>query len=312
MITETIATVLAQTRRADQIIVVDDGSTDDTSSVLAGFGDQIQVISIRNSGDLVARNTGLRAATSELVAFCDSDDLWKPEFLAEMVFFWESGNHPLCAYSDFHHVRDGRWEEVSKFSSAPAGYWDDLESLEGAHFLFRAPTFRSLLSFQPFFCSCMIVDRERFVSVGGWDEGVSRSVGCDFATTLRIGEHPPIGVLQKPLVGIRKHAGNFSGDVQKMNLGDAHVLEYVLATRPTLAPYAAEIRASINDRRLDAFDTAFARGDFAAVKSISELLPSGWYGLRHHVKRTIAASPESLRELGWKLTTEPSPQGDLS
>ena len=90
-----------------------------------------------------------------------------------------------------------------------------------------------------------MADRDFFRAIGGWDESASRIVGSDFATALRLAEHAPLGVLHAPLVGIRRHDGNFSADTVAMNLGDARILEQVLASRPGLAPLADAIRASI-------------------------------------------------------------------
>jgi glycosyltransferase involved in cell wall biosynthesis len=303
LIPETLDRIFAQTIQAAEIIVVDDGSTDATKAVLAGYADSIRAVHIVNAGDLVARNTGLRAATGDLVAFCDSDDLWQPDHLAAMTQFWSRGQGPIAAYADFQEVRDGEWSSTSKFESAPTGYWAGMTPIDSTHVLFDRPIVSDLLQFQPFFPSCMVVVRERFLAIGGWDEGVSRMVGCDFATTLRIAEHPPIGVLRRPTVGIRKHPGNFSGDVQRMNLGDADVLEYVLASRPSLASSAAEIRHSISHRRLAAFDTAFARGDFNAVRATSQKLPSTALTSRHRVKAMISDLPAPIRRLAWSILT---------
>lgn len=303
LIGETLDRVLTQTLRPFEVIVVDDGSTDATRERLAGYGDRVRVIAIANSGDLVARNTGLRAASGDLAAFCDSDDLWEPGHLAEMVPFWDGGYGPIGAYADFREVHDGRWDERSKFAGAPPGYWDGLEPLGGGErALMREDAVRQLLVFQPFFPSCMVVDRARFLEIGGWDEGVSRMVGCDFATTLRVAEHPPIGVLRRVTVGIRKHAGNLSGDVLRMNLGDADVLDHVLATRTSLAGYRAEIDASIALRRRAAFDTAFATGDFAAVRQIAGLL-GGRRPFSQHVKHGVARLPGVARRPVWRGLT---------
>ena len=294
LLIETLDSILAQDLPAREIIVVDDGSKDDTPSVLARYAPRVQSIRISNSGDLVARNTGLRAATSRLVAFCDSDDLWRPNFLSAMARFWTLEPRLFAAYSDFVVVRDNIWLQQSKFAAAPPSFWSGMRQVAPTYGVFDVPIPERLVRFQLFFTSCMAVDRAALLAAGGWDEGVSRMRGCDFATALRVAEHPPIGLLRQPLVGIRKHPGNFSGDVEKMNLGDADVLEYVLRTRPTLAPFTSQIRDSIGDRRNDALDSAFARRDFAAVRAIYALPAGSRRDARHLIKHAISRLPNSV------------------
>ena len=77
-----LESVFAQTFRDFEIIVVNDGSTDDTASVLAGYGDRIQVVSQSNRGVSAARNAGLRVSVGEYLVFLDDDDEWMPEMLA--------------------------------------------------------------------------------------------------------------------------------------------------------------------------------------------------------------------------------------
>lgn len=77
-----IDSVLSQVPPPDEVIVVDDGSTDDTWTVLAGYGERIRAIRRENGGAAAARNTGLAVATGDWVAFLDSDDLWLPGRLA--------------------------------------------------------------------------------------------------------------------------------------------------------------------------------------------------------------------------------------
>ena len=119
LIRETLDAILAQTHAPHEIIVVDDGSTDDTRTVLASYGERIRAISIANSGDLVARNTGLRIAQGHLVAFCDSDDLWMPGYLAEMSAQWRAEPRLLSCYSDFRTSTKRRFLRTLKIPKRP-------------------------------------------------------------------------------------------------------------------------------------------------------------------------------------------------
>lgn len=80
-----IDSVLAQSWSDYELVVVDDGSTDDTADVLAAYGAQIKVVRQTNAGLSAARNAGIKAAAGEWVAFLDADDWWLPEKLAAQM-----------------------------------------------------------------------------------------------------------------------------------------------------------------------------------------------------------------------------------
>ncbi|MGH9463241.1 MAG: glycosyltransferase family 2 protein [Vicinamibacteria bacterium] len=75
---ETLASVLAQTHPVLEVIVVDDGSTDDSAEIAASFGPPVRVIRQPNQGESVARNRGVRESRGEWIAFLDADDAWLP------------------------------------------------------------------------------------------------------------------------------------------------------------------------------------------------------------------------------------------
>jgi glycosyltransferase involved in cell wall biosynthesis len=96
-----VDSALGQSRPEDEVIVVDDGSTDDTAAVLAPYGDRIRYVRTANGGGGAARNVGVRHATRDLVAFLDSDDEWIPGKL-ELARRWlEARPDVLYVFSEF-------------------------------------------------------------------------------------------------------------------------------------------------------------------------------------------------------------------
>ena len=80
-----IGSVLTQTHPDIELIVIDDGSTDDTVSIARGFGERLTILQQANAGPNAARNTGLRHASGDVIALCDSDDVLLPNYLAEAL-----------------------------------------------------------------------------------------------------------------------------------------------------------------------------------------------------------------------------------
>ena len=94
---ETLDSILRQTYRPVEIIVVDDGSTDGIGSVVAEYGERVRYVWQPNAGETAARNRGLALAQGEFVAFLDADDLWHPEKLArQMTRLQERPEIDLC------------------------------------------------------------------------------------------------------------------------------------------------------------------------------------------------------------------------
>jgi len=112
LVARAIDSVLVQTHKADEIIVVDDGSTDDTASVIKSYGSKVRYVYQDNLGLAGARNTGIRAARSEWVAFLDGDDEWLPDNLnlhLEILkrnpdIVWSAGNFDNFLAGDYRRA----------------------------------------------------------------------------------------------------------------------------------------------------------------------------------------------------------------
>jgi glycosyltransferase involved in cell wall biosynthesis len=108
---EAVDSVLRQTRPAEEIIIVDDGSTDDTRVVAAAL--PVKYIYQKNAGPSAARNTGLRHATGELLAFLDADDLWLPHKLAAQLSAFENFPDAGFSFSTVWHLYAGMNPKIS-------------------------------------------------------------------------------------------------------------------------------------------------------------------------------------------------------
>src|SRR4051812_3217208 len=87
---EAIDSALAQTHPPLEVIVVDDGSTDDTAEILQTYGGRIRAMRQANAGVAAARNAGLAAASGRYVGFLDSDDVWAPDKLARQLAVFDA------------------------------------------------------------------------------------------------------------------------------------------------------------------------------------------------------------------------------
>ena len=128
-----VDSVLAQDFRARELIVVNDGSIDDTAAVLAGYGAAIAVIHQENRGMSAARNAGIRAARGRYIAFLDSDDWWLPAKLSRQVELMEARPEiGFCSTAARVEDPEGRLLNLWQCRNAPTAMLETLFSENAA------------------------------------------------------------------------------------------------------------------------------------------------------------------------------------
>ncbi|XZE54247.1 glycosyltransferase family 2 protein [Planctomycetaceae bacterium SH139] len=104
---ETISSVLSQTRAVKEVIVIDDGSTDDSAAIAENFGNPVRVIRQHNQGESVARNRGIDEAQGEWLAFLDADDVWEPDRLERLAALqMHSPSSVGCFFNGLYRFHD--------------------------------------------------------------------------------------------------------------------------------------------------------------------------------------------------------------
>ena len=139
-IARAINSVLAQTRPADEIIVIDDGSMDKTAQIVGSYGEKVILIRQENAGVSVARNKGIEAATGDWIAFLDADDEWLPDKLklqSEHLsrhpdLKWTTGNYYRCHCQRNHHyipdMSESQIQECKRHTDPDEIFADYLET----------------------------------------------------------------------------------------------------------------------------------------------------------------------------------------
>lgn len=221
---DAIESALAQTRAAAAILVVDDGSTEDVAAVVARYP-SVRYMRQRNSGPSAARNTGIRATSSEFVLFLDGDDRLLPEAVA-------SGEDrlracPECAFAA------GRMNTISADGSLlhpwqPYPEYDDRYAA-------------MLVDHCGIYPVTTIYRRSALEAVNGFDASFRRAE--DWELDLRLAERFAFDLYQQPVGERRRHDGNISGDAAAMLPAIIRLLRSKRrATRDNAALDAARIR----------------------------------------------------------------------
>jgi glycosyltransferase involved in cell wall biosynthesis len=180
-ITQAIKSVLKQTLRDFELIIIDDGSTDNTKEIIGSNNYWLRYYFQENKGVSAARNLGIRLAEGEYIAFLDSDDTWRKQKLAhQMAFFEQNPEYKICHTNETWYRHGEHLNQKKK------------------HQKFSGWILEQLLPICIVSPSSVVIHREVFNKAGFFDETLP--VCEDYDLWLRIGVFYPFLFLDKPLI----------------------------------------------------------------------------------------------------------------
>jgi glycosyltransferase involved in cell wall biosynthesis/ubiquinone/menaquinone biosynthesis C-methylase UbiE len=225
----TLESVLAQTYGHYEIIIVDDGSTDDTRQRLKPYWDRIRYVYQENQGLSAARNTGIREARGELIALLDSDDLWHPRKLEMEARYL--AEHPEVALVASDDVARGYTDSPRQgWSERPPQEWPaiDDDALAEA----RTVTLDHLVLRSHFGACGVLVRKACFAAVGLFDTSLRSCEDRDM--WIRIASRYRVARLALPLWWYRLHAGSMQKCSARMEEYEYQVLGKAFSQLPPL------------------------------------------------------------------------------
>ena len=236
---KSIATIAAQRFNDYELIIINDGSTDNTGALskdlikkykLKGY-----VFDIDNSGPEAARDYGFAQAKGDIYATLDSDDLWERDYLYEMTKVLKRYPDVGVCFSDFNIVYQNSEQEVLKSETVDFLRTDQAVQREGDVFIFAPDTFfRFSIQGMLLFPSCTVVRKNIYKRSGGYTKNFDRQISCDWDYALRVSRLAPTAYVKKALMTKVFYENNVSIDGVKTALSDIAVLNKLLDTNPLL------------------------------------------------------------------------------
>ncbi len=295
-IAETITSILSQNAAPDiEVIVVNDGSTDDTADVARSFGDPVRVIDQPNAGVSAARNHGLRKANGAFLAFVDHDDYWMPNKLAHQLACFETHRQVGVVFTDFFrwYPEDGKYPSPASLESETdqQGIDDDMSGW----------IYHQMLLDSWVLTSTALARSEVIVSAHGFDEALPFSEDWDL--WLRISRECQFIKLKERSTLYRQHVGQGSRVVRRLDYR-TRLLEEAEGKWGLMSRDGRSITRRQFSRQLSKYSVSFGLEHLKDVEGASRLVaarafvkawaidPSQWNSLIYLLAMVVGWKPK--------------------
>lgn len=263
---EVIQSVLNQSYQNWELLVIDDGSTDNTAELVNEYSEQdsrVHLISKENGGVSVARNLGAQLAKGELIAFLDSDDLWLEDKISAHVSYMTS--HPQVG------VSFGRVELIETDGKTTNKLTDNIvDTLQPQDLFYSNPTVTT---------SNLVIRKSVFQMLNGFDESMQYNEDIDLLFRLAIQDSWEIKSIDQVLVQYRLHSSGLSSTLMKMEEGWVILMNKARQKAPQLVDKHYNAAKAAQLQYLARQTLRLNMSAFLGVRFVNRALASNWKNL---------------------------------
>lgn len=272
---ETLGYIASQTHKPCEIIIVDDGSVDNTSEAVSSFKNEstilVKYVKIDNAGPGSALKTAIELCSEEWIALCDDDDKWHPDHLERRSRLIDLYSDVDFTFSNFSSFGEESLKNFDEFNTMPQGWWRSFGQKDIYDFQkLGSRLLPNFLEYNPVFPTSACLKKDLYKRCGGIDAQYSR-LGCwDAHFTWRCVMHGVTACDHKITVETRKHGKNFSKKRSHVNLERAQMLEQAWKDGWIPNIYADEISTAMLNSKITALNWAWRDKDHELIKQVAK------------------------------------------
>jgi glycosyltransferase involved in cell wall biosynthesis len=286
---EAVDSVLAQTMKDYEVIIVDDGSTDSTSEVSASYGARVRGFRTPHAGAAAARNLGIREARGELIAFLDADDAWLESKLERQVAVFKARPEIAMVFTG-HRLRD------------ETGVRDSVRGQDKRTRLMQGDLVRNIFMTSGVATPTVMVRKGVLDAIGPFDEQLVMAE--DDNMWMRIAARCPVELLDEPLTTIRLHSQSMTRDLgallQSVNRSAERIRESYPEVWVHIEKHVPEKLASFH---LAMGEEYFSEGHYAQARESfgNGLNLSSRSAFRYRIYRWMCSLPAGVLRALWGI-----------
>lgn len=255
---ESLDSILQQSLPPEEIVVIDDGSTDDSWDIIKSYKEKLKPLRIPNSGAGNARKVGVEKTSYPWIAFCDSDDIWLPDHLERRVKLLSKYPETNFSFSDMIPFGPAALSDRTYFNDAPPNWWENLGQQDtNGFFNIQNNPYKKFLSFNPVATPTIVMTRELYDQAGGINSKYSRMPAEDADLTRKAIAIGNVCCDTKVTAKQRRHEQNMSSIEAENFLGKLQILEdhiqHNLTPKECIQDTIKAIKATKNLAVLSAF-----------------------------------------------------------